>query len=39
MKKKYGFGTALNKIIIFKNENPMMGRKVRMILVEEDLGF
>jgi hypothetical protein len=39
MMELYHMGTALNKIIIFKNENPMMGRKVRMILVEEDLGF
>jgi hypothetical protein len=36
---KYGVHTAVNKIVIFKNENPMLGRKVRMILVEEDLGF
>ena len=39
MMEKYGMNTALNKIVIFKNENPMLGRKVRMILVEEDLGF
>jgi L-lactate utilization protein LutC len=39
MMQKYGFGTSLNKIVIFKNENPNMGRKVRMILVEELLGF
>lgn len=39
MKEKYGVGTSLNKILIFKNENSMMGRKIRMILVEEDLGF
>ncbi len=39
MMEKFGSGTALNKIVIFKNENPMMGRKVRMILVEEELGF
>ncbi len=39
MMEKYGVNTALNKIIIFKNENPMMGRKVCMILVEEDLGL
>jgi hypothetical protein len=39
MKELYGKGTALNKIIIFKNENPMLHRKVRMLLVEEDLGF
>jgi hypothetical protein len=39
MREKYGVGTALNKVVIFRNENPMMGRKVRMILVEENLGF
>lgn len=39
MKQKYGVGTSLNKIVIFKNENPKMGRKVRMILVREVLGF
>lgn len=39
MKSKYGVGTALNKIVIFKNENPMLGRKIHMILVAEDLGF
>lgn len=39
MQEKYGINTALNKIVIFKNENPTMGRKVHMILVEEDLGF
>jgi L-lactate utilization protein LutB len=31
--------TSLNKIVTFKKENPMMKRKVRMILVGEDLGF
>lgn len=39
MMEKYGYGTSLNKIVIFKNENPRMGRKVRIILVKEDLGF
>lgn len=39
MRKKYGSGTAVNKIVTFNNENPMMKRKVRMILVNEDLGF
>jgi hypothetical protein len=39
MRQKYGVGTSLNKIVIFKNENPMMGRKIHMILVQEDLGF
>jgi hypothetical protein len=35
----YGSDTSLNKIVIFKNENPYSGRKVHIILVEEDLGF
>ncbi len=35
----YGAGTQLNKIVIFKGENPMSGRNIRFILVEEDLGF
>ena len=39
MMKKYGVPTAVNKIVIFKNENHMMGRKVTIILIEEDLGF
>lgn len=38
-RESYGMGTAANKIVIFKNENPKMGRKVYMILVQEDLGF
>lgn len=37
--KAYGMHTSLNKMVIFENENPMMGRKIRMIIVEEDLGF
>lgn len=39
MKEKYGVSTSLNKVVIFKNENPMLGRKVCIILVEENLGF
>lgn len=39
MRQRYGVGTAPNKILIFNGENPMIGRKVRMILVAEDLGF
>jgi L-lactate utilization protein LutB len=39
MKEKYGVGTVSNKIVIFNGENPMMKRKVRIILVNEDLGF
>lgn len=37
--KAYGVHTAINKMVIFENENSMMGRKVRMIIVEENLGF
>ena len=37
--EKFNIHTMLSKIVIFKRENPMMGRKVRMILVDEDLGF
>lgn len=32
-------GSMLAKILIFANEHPMMGRKVRLILVNEKLGF
>jgi L-lactate utilization protein LutC len=39
MKQKYGTGTALNKIVIFIAENLKMGRKITLILVNEDLGF
>ena len=39
MKELYGMGTMLSKIVIFKYENPMMGRKVTVILVQEKLGF
>lgn len=39
MQDLYGINTALSKIVIFKRENPMMGRSVKMILVEEQLGF
>ncbi len=39
MHQKYGVGTRLNKILIFRGENPMTGRKITMILVKEKLGF
>lgn len=38
-RQAYGVGTADNKIVIFKGENPMMGRKVQVIFVNEKLGF
>lgn len=36
---KFNIHTMLSKVVIFKRENTMMGRKVRMILVDEDLGY
>lgn len=39
MQDLYGVHTFPSKIVIFNRENPMMGRKVHMILVNEDLGF
>jgi L-lactate utilization protein LutB len=39
MQQKYGVGTQHNKTLILHNENPMMGRTVRVIFVEEVLGF
>lgn len=39
MKEKYGMGTMLSKVVLFKRENTMMGRKVTVILVNEALGF
>ncbi|OGH21378.1 MAG: hypothetical protein A2958_01080 [Candidatus Levybacteria bacterium RIFCSPLOWO2_01_FULL_38_13] len=39
MMQKYGSGTSLNKILIFKGENPMLDRKIRFILVNKKLGF
>jgi L-lactate utilization protein LutC len=39
MQELYGMKTEENKVVIFKNENPNMGRKVTLILVKEDLGF
>jgi hypothetical protein len=39
MQKAYGIDTTLNKIVIFIGENPMSNRKVKFILIDEDLGF
>ena len=39
MKKLYGMGTMLSKIVVFKQENAMMGRKIKIIIVNEKLGF
>lgn len=37
--KAYGAPTRLNKLVIFKGESPYNGRKLRMIIVKESLGF
>lgn len=39
MQQKYGVGTYPSKIVTWNRENPKSGRKIRMILVNEDLGF
>ncbi len=39
MMKAYGMGTRLSKELIFRYESPFNKRTVRMILVNEDLGF
>ena len=39
MKKLYGSGTRLSKIVVFKNESVYSTRKIRLILVKEKLGF
>lgn len=39
MQDLYKSHSALNKILIFKGEAPMIGRKVNFILVKEQLGF
>lgn len=39
MQQKYGVSTQWNKTLILHNENPHMGRDVRVIFVEEVLGF
>lgn len=39
MKSAYGYGTMLAKTLILHKENPAMGRKVYVIIVNEKLGF
>lgn len=39
IQKKYGVHTMRAKTLILHRENPMLGRKVRIILVNENLGF
>lgn len=39
MMEKFGVGTQNSKTLVWHKENPMLGRNVRVIIVEEDLGF
>jgi hypothetical protein len=39
MVAQYGFGTTYAKTLILHKENPMMGRKIIVIIVKESLGF
>jgi L-lactate utilization protein LutC len=39
MHEVYGFGTTHAKTLILHRENPAMGRKIRVVIVDEDLGF
>lgn len=39
MQKLYGVPTAVNKILIFKGENPALRRRIHFILVKETVGF
>jgi len=39
LKELYGVGTMISKILIFRNENARLGRKINVILVNEKLGF
>ncbi len=39
MLKLYNMHTGLNKMVTFRGETKYMGRKIRFILVKEDLGF
>ena len=39
LKELYGTGTMISKILIFRNENARLGRKINIILVKEKLGF
>lgn len=39
MKGVYGVGTMHSKTLILHKENPMMGRKIYVIIVDEKLGF
>ncbi len=39
MKSLYNIGSNISKILILRKENPILGRKINVILVNEKLGF
>lgn len=39
MKEAYGYGTTWAKTLVLHAENPNLGRSVRVIIVDEELGF
>lgn len=39
MKGVYGFGTTWAKTLVLHKENPMMGRRIHVIIVNDQLGF
>ena len=39
MRRAYGVGTGFNKFLVFRGEKAGSGRTIRLILVEQDLGF
>jgi len=39
LREKYGFETALNKMVVFWGESPRSTRKINFILVQENLGY
>ena len=39
MKGVYGYGTQWSKTLVLHQENPALGRTVRVIIVKESLGF
>lgn len=39
MQEKYGVGTYPNKIVLFKGEAKMMKRKIRVLIVNESIGY
>lgn len=39
MQQLYGVGTHISKVVLFKDESPMTGRKINIVLVNEKIGY